>query len=317
MNLSLRNQEDVIDRRREQLSKLKLLQQLMNLAVNGGIRNNDNNNNEELIVIENDVDLDIPEDFRYIDDYVFSTKVKILNEPLLGCDCCNKDDGSCYTDECCPYLNDSEPVYDENGTVIWDENIPIYECNDKCTCDKNCRNRVTQTGSRIKLCIFKTSDGRGWGVRTLQSIVRGTYIALYAGMIITSAEATRKNDQVRRYLFNLDYDQGDSGARSAAASGGRKSRKKTCDYVIDAYGQGNVTRFINHSCDPNLVVRCVWINCLDANFHRVCLFSKRDIEPFEELTFDYKYAVSDKDRGSFDGEIVCKCKSKNCRQILL
>lgn len=40
-------------------------------------------------------------------------------------------------------------------------------------------------------------------------------------------------------------------------------------------------------CDPNLEVYSVWINTLDPRLPRIALFSRRDIEKDEELTFDY------------------------------
>lgn len=40
-------------------------------------------------------------------------------------------------------------------------------------------------------------------------------------------------------------------------------------------------------CDPNLVVYGVWINTLDPRLPRIALFSARDIDKGEELTFDY------------------------------
>ena len=40
-------------------------------------------------------------------------------------------------------------------------------------------------------------------------------------------------------------------------------------------------------CDPNLEVYSVWINTLDTRMPRIALFSRRDIEKGEELTFDY------------------------------
>jgi len=36
------------------------------------------------------------------------------------------------------------------------EGYLVYECNDKCRCDKTCPNRILQNGIRIKLEVFKT-----------------------------------------------------------------------------------------------------------------------------------------------------------------
>ena len=59
----------------------------------------------------------------------------------------------------------------------------IYECNIKCTCDTECWNRVVQLGSRVKLAIFKTKNGCGWGVKAKQKIVKGTFIMEYLGEV--------------------------------------------------------------------------------------------------------------------------------------
>lgn len=38
----------------------------------------------------------------------------------------------------------------------------IYECNKRCNCGSNCKNRVVQHGRKVGLEIFKTTN-RGWG----------------------------------------------------------------------------------------------------------------------------------------------------------
>ena len=59
-------------------------------------------------------------------------------------------------------------------------------------------------------------------------------------------------------------------------------------YTVDAALYGNVAHFINHSCDPNMAIYTVWIDCLDPNLPRLCFFAVRDIARGEQLTFDYK-----------------------------
>ena len=39
----------------------------------------------------------------------------------------------------------------------------IYECNSRCNCGSNCKNRVVQHGRKVGLEIFKTTN-RGWGM---------------------------------------------------------------------------------------------------------------------------------------------------------
>lgn len=57
--------------------------------------------------------------------------------------------------------------------------------------------------------------------------------------------------------------------------------------TIDAYFFGNLSRFINHSCKPNL--KTVIIHNFDDNilFGRISFFATRDIKAGEELTLNY------------------------------
>ena len=54
-------------------------------------------------------------------------------------------------------------------------------------------------------------------------------------------------------------------------------------YCIDARKYGNVARFINHLCEPNLVPVKVFVDSQDLRFPRICLFASRDILAQEEL----------------------------------
>jgi euchromatic histone-lysine N-methyltransferase len=49
--------------------------------------------------------------------------------------------------------------------------------------------------------VFRT-NGRGWGVRALQDIQKGTFICEYIGELISDSEADRREDD--SYLFDLD-----------------------------------------------------------------------------------------------------------------
>lgn len=100
-------------------------------------------------------------------------------------------------------------------------------------------------------------------------------------------------------------------------------------YTVDAAFYGNVSHFINHSCDPNLSIFNVWIDCLDPNLPRLCLFANRNISKHEQLTFDYRQRTgyeSDKEESDQHEDVEvkvqnsmrmeCRCGAHNCRKIL-
>jgi SET domain-containing protein len=82
-------------------------------------------------------------------------------------------------------------------------------------------------------------------------------------------------------------------------------------FTVDANNKGNVARFLNHSCDPNLQNYQVWIEHQDKRLPRIAFFATRDIADGEELTFDYKYKLTGK------GSIKCNCGASNCRGWLI
>lgn len=57
------------------------------------------------------------------------------------------------------------------------------------------------------------------------------------------------------------------------------------DAIIDATRKGNVSRFINHSCDPNAETQKWTVN----GELRIGFFSKREIMKGDEITFDYQF----------------------------
>ena len=59
--------------------------------------------------------------------------------------------------------------------------------------------------SQLKLCIFRTSNGRGWGVKTLETIRKNTFVIEYVGEVITNEEAERRGIQYgNRQTFDFE-----------------------------------------------------------------------------------------------------------------
>ncbi|CAN1807697.1 Histone-lysine N-methyltransferase SUVR4 [Linum perenne] len=107
----------------------------------------------------------------------------------------------------------------------------IKECGIKCRCHMSCANRVVQR------------EGKGWGVRALQDLPRGTFVCEYAGEILTNTELYERNmhtgggDGRHTYPVTLDADWGSERTLSDDDA-----------LCLDATNWGNVARFINHRC---------------------------------------------------------------------
>lgn len=84
-------------------------------------------------------------------------------------------------------------------------------------------------------------------------------------------------------------------------------------FIIDAKTKGNIGRFLNHSCNPNMIVQHVLVDTHDLRLPWVAFFTKTRVMAGEELCWDYNYEV-----GMVKGRrIDCKCHAPNCRGRLL
>ena len=45
---------------------------------------------------------------------------------------------------------------------------------------------------KVKLCIYRTDNGCGWGVKALENIKKGSFVVEYVGEVITSEEAEER-----------------------------------------------------------------------------------------------------------------------------
>lgn len=272
---------------------------------------------DAVIKVENFYDLEGPPNgFVYINKCLTMPGIKIPDDPPVGCEC---DVCEPRSRNCCGNQQSRSYNY-RKGRINIPPGIPIYECNKRCKCGSVCPNRIIQNGRKVSLCIYRTNTGCGWGVKALRKIFKGEFVCEYVGEIITHDEAERRGKiydaRGRTYLFDLDFNSSDN------------------PYTIDAATYGNVSHFINHSCEPNLAVWAVWIDCLDPNLPRLALFALREIEKNEELTFDYMSSnggshpgtpEKNSDKSNNGNEVVqvmskkrslCKCGAKSCRRYL-
>uniref|UniRef100_A0AAY4CX14 Euchromatic histone-lysine N-methyltransferase 1b n=1 Tax=Denticeps clupeoides TaxID=299321 RepID=A0AAY4CX14_9TELE len=230
-----------------------------------------------------------PDNYKYVPHNCVTSPMNIDKNITHLQYCVCKDD--CSSASCmCGQLS-LRCWYDKEGRLLPEfcsEEPPlIFECNHACSCWRTCKNRVVQNGLRIRLQLFRTRL-MGWGVRALQDIPQGTFVCEYVGEIISDAEAdVRENDS---YLFSLDSKISDV-------------------YCIDARFYGNISRFINHMCEPNLFPCRVFTSHQDLRFPHVAFFASKNISAGDELGFDYGDHFWEI-KGKF---FSCQCGSPKCR----
>uniref|UniRef100_A0A8C5B454 Euchromatic histone-lysine N-methyltransferase 1b n=1 Tax=Gadus morhua TaxID=8049 RepID=A0A8C5B454_GADMO len=231
-----------------------------------------------------------PENYKYIPVNCVTSPMNIDRNITHLQYCVCKED--CSSSVCmCGQLS-LRCWYDKAGRLLPEfcrEEPPlIFECNHACSCRRTCKNRVVQNGLRIRLQLFRTPK-KGWGVRALQDIPQGTFICEYVGEIISEEEAEmRKNDT---YLFSMD------------------NKVHTDVYCIDAHFYGNISRFINHMCEPNLFACRVFTSHQDLRFPHIAFFACENIKAGEELGFNYGELFWEVKRKQFS----CECGSPKCR----
>ncbi|MDA1093041.1 MAG: SET domain-containing protein-lysine N-methyltransferase [Acidobacteria bacterium] len=119
----------------------------------------------------------------------------------------------------------------------------------------------------------KRSNLHGWGVFVLEDINKNKRIVTYDGEKITSKESADREDLYLRrgeiWCFRINR-----------------------RWVIDANVNGNVARFINHSCRPNC-----YSNVIDGI---IWVIAGKTLKAGDELTYDY-HTEGDK-------EIACRCR---------
>ncbi|XP_071708268.1 histone-lysine N-methyltransferase SUVR4-like [Rutidosis leptorrhynchoides] len=183
----------------------------------------------------------------------------------------------------------------------------IKECWRKCGCDMECGNRVVQRGITCKLQVFSI-ESKGWAIRTLEDLPKGSFVCEYIGEILTNNELYERNEQTRKnerhtYPVYLDADWGSEQVL--------KDEDALC---LDATYYGNVARFINHRChDSSLISIPVEVENPDHHYYHIAFFTKRDVNAYEELTWDYGLDFMDEDHPIKAFE--CQCGSPFCRDV--
>lgn len=155
-------------------------------------------------------------------------------------------------------------------------------------------------------------------MRSTVDIQAGQFVDTYVGEIITVAEADKRRElsalrqQKDVYLFELDkfYD--------IASLDERLSQPPL---LVDGEFMSGPTRFVNHSCNPNMKIFVRVGDHADKHIQDLAFFAIKEIKAGTELTFDYLNGKIDPTDDLIDPSQVnemtqCFCGSQNCRGYL-
>lgn len=161
----------------------------------------------------------------------------------------------------------------------------LIECGSRCVVGSRCTNKRFQNCDYAKCEVFRT-EKKGFGLRATADLEAGEFIMEYVGEVVAPKDFRKRTKEYSKdknrhhYFMALKSDQ-----------------------VIDATMKGNISRFINHSCDPNAETQKWTVN----GELRIGFFNKKFIACGEEITFDYHFQRYGKEAQK------CFCEATNCR----
>lgn len=144
----------------------------------------------------------------------------------------------------------------------------------------------------------RQSSIHGNGVFATEAIAKGERLVRYKGTLRTHAEVDEEYGAVdedgHTFLFTLND-----------------------DYVIDGNVDGNIARWINHSCAPNC--EAVHEENAKGKTHKDKIFIEaiRDIEPGEELSYNYGIVLDEPHTPALKKLWGCRCGSAKCTGTML
>ncbi|KDO24656.1 hypothetical protein SPRG_10189 [Saprolegnia parasitica CBS 223.65] len=152
-----------------------------------------------------------------------------------------------------------------------------------CNLGPGCGNRALQE-CKIPTTAVVPCGSKGFGLKTLAPIKGGDLVVEYVGEVINEEMKTKRLGELHDINWYI-----------MALVPGRM--------YIDGRFKGSESRFINHSCDPNCHL-LIW----DVGEHkRIAITALRDIEPNEELSYDYQMETT------AASAFTCYCGAATCR----
>lgn len=137
----------------------------------------------------------------------------------------------------------------------------------------------------------------------IDPIRSGQFICVYGGEVIDRFKTIELGgEEDNHYIFDS------TRAYPSLESVPDGNAEVPFSLLINAYSCGNVARFMNHSCSPNVF----WQPVLRENNNEACLdiafYAFGHISPLQELTFDYGVVPENTQM-----KRSCLCGSSKCR----
>lgn len=131
-------------------------------------------------------------------------------------------------------------------------------------------------------------------------------------------EAIRKGERIVRYKGQLrTHDEVDEAYADVEENGHTFLFTLNDDYVIDANIDGNVARWINHSCNPNCEAVIQENAKGKSHKDKVFIEAMRDIAEGEELTYNYGIVLDEPYTAELKALWGCRCGQANCTGTML
>ncbi|EGT52527.1 hypothetical protein CAEBREN_16757 [Caenorhabditis brenneri] len=187
----------------------------------------------------------------------------------------------------------SDGTLDMNYVKINERKI-VVECTEECGCSSKCPRRRLQQGQLKALAAVYQDKKKGFGLRAVQPFKEGEFICEYTGYAFFAADKTKNFLEKKQTSYEADFKVMDK------------------ELIIDSLHIGNISRFMNHHCNPN----ACFIETESREFSsqplipRIAVYARRDIAIGEEITLCY-YDLTSKKKKDPNG-IDCGCGATRC-----
>ncbi len=144
----------------------------------------------------------------------------------------------------------------------------------------------------------RKSDIHGNGVFATEAIAKGEQVIRYKGFLRSHADVDNQygglEENGHTFLFTLND-----------------------EYVIDANVEGNIGRWINHSCAPNCEAVLYKDEKGRKHKDKIYIEAIRDIAAGEELSYNYGIVLDEPHTPALKKLWGCRCGNENCTGTLL